>query len=232
MKSYLKFLSRNKLYAAIEFFGLAVSLAFVILIGAYVRQQWRVARGYPEWKNTYAIGTEYNTVEMAPRSGLAELLKENVPEIEKASIYSHLLAGGKLGDSPIHNKSIVVVNPDFLDMFPIRWVSGNPEGLLESHTVAVTERFAQGTFPGEEVLGKIWEDRDGQPHTVVAVFKDLGASIFPSEDLALLQVYANEPLSRGADGGTTCFVRSDEPEDKLTADIDAVLEAHLRKSWG
>ena len=98
MKSYLKFLSRNKLYAAIEFFGLAVSLAFVILIGAYVRQQWRVARGYPEWKNTYAIGTEYNTVEMAPRSGLAELLKENVPEIEKASIYSHLIAGGKLGD--------------------------------------------------------------------------------------------------------------------------------------
>lgn len=44
MKSYLKFLSRNKLYTAIEFIGLAVSLAFVILIGAYVRQQWRVAR--------------------------------------------------------------------------------------------------------------------------------------------------------------------------------------------
>ncbi len=29
MKSYLKFLSRNKLYTAIEFIGLAVSLAFV-----------------------------------------------------------------------------------------------------------------------------------------------------------------------------------------------------------
>ena len=67
---------------------------------------------------------------------------------------------------------------------------------------------------------------------VVAVFKDFGASLFPSEDLALLQVHANEPLSWGSIGGTTCFVRSDEPEDKLTADIDAVLEAHLRKSWG
>ena len=232
MKSYLKFLSRNKLYAAIEFFGLAVSLAFVILIGAYVRQQWRVARGYPEWKNTYAIGTEYNTVEMAPRSGLAELLKENVPEIEKASIYSYLGTGGKLGDTPIHKKEIVVVNPDFLDMFPIRWVSGSPEGLLESHTVAVSEQFALEVFAGEEVLGKIWEDRDGQPHTVVAVFKDFGASIFPSEDLALLQVHANEPLSWGSIGGTTCFVRSDEPEDKLTADIDAVLETHHKKNWG
>ena len=49
MKSYLNFLSRNKLYTAIEAVGLAVSLAFVILIGSYVRQQWQVARGYPEW---------------------------------------------------------------------------------------------------------------------------------------------------------------------------------------
>ena len=36
MKSFLKFLSRNKLYTAIEAVGLAVSLAFVILIGSYV----------------------------------------------------------------------------------------------------------------------------------------------------------------------------------------------------
>ena len=38
MKSYLKFLSRNKLYTAIEAVGLAVSLAFVILIGSYAWQ--------------------------------------------------------------------------------------------------------------------------------------------------------------------------------------------------
>ena len=31
MRSYLRFLSRNKLFTAIEFIGLAVSLAFVIL---------------------------------------------------------------------------------------------------------------------------------------------------------------------------------------------------------
>ena len=40
MKSYLKFLSRNKLYTAIEAVGLAVSLAFVIIIGSYVWQQY------------------------------------------------------------------------------------------------------------------------------------------------------------------------------------------------
>ena len=153
MKSYLKFLSRNKLYTAIEFIGLAVSLAFVILIGSYVRQQWQVARGYPEWKKTYAVGLTYNSVEMAPRGGMAELLKENVPEIEKSSIYSYLGIGGTVGGVPIHDGMIAGANPDFLDLFPIRWVSGNPDALLESHTVAVKEQFAREHFPGEDVIG-------------------------------------------------------------------------------
>ena len=53
MKSYLKFLSRNKLYTAIEAVGLAVSIAFVILIGSYVVQQYGVAHESPEWKRTF-----------------------------------------------------------------------------------------------------------------------------------------------------------------------------------
>ena len=36
MKSYLRFLSRNKLYTAIEVVGLSVSLAFVVLMSSYV----------------------------------------------------------------------------------------------------------------------------------------------------------------------------------------------------
>ena len=47
MKSYLKFLSRNKLYTAIEAVGLALSLAFVILIGSHVWQVLKAAETNP-----------------------------------------------------------------------------------------------------------------------------------------------------------------------------------------
>ena len=231
MKSYLKFLSRTKLYTAIEFIGLAVSLAFVILIGSYVLQQRKAAHGYPEWKNTYVIGTTYGSVEMGPRTGLAGLLKESVPEIEKASVYSYLGIQGKVGDVPIHNGMIAGVNADFLDMFPIRWVSGNPDELLESNTVAVKEKFAREMFPGEDVIGKVWTYGEGTS-TVVAVFRDFGSPIFRDDELVLLEVRENGEVTRGFVGGTTCFVRSGESEDKLTADIDAVLESHLRLTWG
>ena len=56
MKSYLKFLSRNKLYTAIEFIGLAVSLAFVIIIGSYVWQQYAVTRENPDRERIYVPG--------------------------------------------------------------------------------------------------------------------------------------------------------------------------------
>lgn len=36
--TYLKFLSRNKLYTFIEVFGLSVALGFVILLASYARR--------------------------------------------------------------------------------------------------------------------------------------------------------------------------------------------------
>ena len=44
IKSFLKFLSRNKGYTAIDVFGLSVSLMFVILIAVYVEQTARRRR--------------------------------------------------------------------------------------------------------------------------------------------------------------------------------------------
>ena len=179
-----------------------MSLAFVILIGSYVRQQQKAAHGYPEWKKTYLVGTTYGSVEMGPRTGLAGLLKENVPEIDKAAVYSYLGIDGKVGDVPIHNGMIAGVNADFLDMFPIQWVSGNPDELLESNTVAVKERFAREMFPGEDVIGKVWENGE-KASTVVAVFRDFGSPIFRDDELVLLEVRENGELKRGSTGSTT-----------------------------
>ena len=48
MKTFLKFLSRNKLYTAIEAVGLAVSLAFVLIIGTSLYDQYRIVYGIEE----------------------------------------------------------------------------------------------------------------------------------------------------------------------------------------
>ena len=48
MKSYFKFLSRNKLYTAIEAVGLIISLALIIVIAISVRDQLSIAHGPKE----------------------------------------------------------------------------------------------------------------------------------------------------------------------------------------
>ena len=42
MKRYVKFLSRNKLYATIEALGLSVALAFVLILVSYATAEYRV----------------------------------------------------------------------------------------------------------------------------------------------------------------------------------------------
>ena len=57
MSSYIKFLSRNKLYTVIEAIGLTISLAFVVIIFCYVAQQIAVTRENPHRKEIYSVGS-------------------------------------------------------------------------------------------------------------------------------------------------------------------------------
>ena len=47
MSTYLKFLSKNKLYAVIEALGLSVALGFVILLASYARTEFSVGARQP-----------------------------------------------------------------------------------------------------------------------------------------------------------------------------------------
>ena len=56
MKSYFKFLSRNKLYTAIEAFGLSVALGFVVILGAYAMMEYGVGKGIEKEMYIYGHG--------------------------------------------------------------------------------------------------------------------------------------------------------------------------------
>ena len=53
MRSYLRFLSRNRLYTAIEVVGLSVALAFVILLSSYIVDDMSVNKVLKNTDNVY-----------------------------------------------------------------------------------------------------------------------------------------------------------------------------------
>ena len=58
IKSFLKFLSRNKGYTAIDVFGLSVSLMFVILIAVYVERELNIDKQQANYDRIVAVGNE------------------------------------------------------------------------------------------------------------------------------------------------------------------------------
>ena len=82
MKSSLTFLSRNKLYTAIEAVGLVVSLAFVIIIACYTWQQFAVTREAKDYKRLYVLSGGQEWVSAWP--GELAAVEDRVPDVEAA----------------------------------------------------------------------------------------------------------------------------------------------------
>ena len=142
MSTYLKFLSRNKLYTVIEAVGLAVSLAFVIIIGSYAWQQYSITRESPDRKSIYTFG-------MPGYLGLTyaftDEVADRVPEVEMAVRYCIEANAPSImfGNEEVE-AAMTAVGKDFFKMFPyLKFVEGGPEGIEAPGNVIVSESFAR-----------------------------------------------------------------------------------------
>ena len=173
MKSYLKFLSRNKLYTAIEFIGLAVSLAFVIIIGSYVWQQYAVTRENPDGNRIYLPGLpDYPGLTY----GFPGVVTE-IPDIEKVAMLCPVGLPYKDGEV-LYGAG---VDRSFFDMFPnYHFVEGDADVISSDSNVIVSESFARrndisvgdNIKLGENELnvGAILKDPDGTVFQYYEVF--------------------------------------------------------------
>ena len=194
MKSYLKFLSRNKLYTAIEAVGLSVSLAFVIISFCYVMQQYTVPRENPDRERIYAVGSE----NMTNPYGMKEIIGDKLPEVECVTHFyfqnDQLLRTED--ESCVGN--CLFCDREFFNIFPVQFKEGGPDNLTKAHVAFISEKLASKM--GGEVVGKqVIADEDTL--TVVGVFSDLGSSLLYDADIIghiepskCMAVYRQNPL--------------------------------------
>ena len=183
MKSYLKFLSRNKLYTAIEAVGLAVSLAFVIIIGSYVIQQFEVKYENPNWKDvyTFAMVEDGYPDQLGLTYTFTDAIKAAAPEVEMAGVLSpvdYLV----LPEEGMLQSKLVTADRNFFELFPnLKFVAGGPEVLSDSGNMIVSEEFAHKS--GLKI-GDNWKLGDDS-FTVAAIMKDWKSTLFEYADIVL-----------------------------------------------
>ena len=133
-RSFFNFLGRNKLYAAINIFGLSVSLMFVILIADYTLRQLTCDDYHAKADRIYVIGNEECIT-----SGyyLQKYLRDRYPEIESTCAVA---VSGQSTDAmqPVeagqgkYSATILFADTTFFRIFDYQLLDGDREQVLAS----------------------------------------------------------------------------------------------------
>ncbi|WP_293672643.1 ABC transporter permease [uncultured Parabacteroides sp.] len=185
IKSFLKFLSKNKAYTAIDVFGLSVSLMFVILIAVYVERELNIDKQQVNYDRIYAIGNENFLGTGVP---VPYWLEERYPEIEQVCpVVTDQGKGMQVyyGEKK-YKADVVYADSTFFSMFSFKVLDGNRAEVMKSaYDAVISESFANKAFPGENPVGKSIRISDSTSVTVTGVMEDINRSVIPYTDILL-----------------------------------------------
>lgn len=183
--SFGKFLLKNKSYAIINIFGFAVSLMFVILIGLYIQDEWRVDRQHLCADRIYRLE---HTKGITFGSPTAPGLEARYPEVEATAriwgypngqLYSPVMGQLYLGD-------VWYADSTIFDLFSFPFAEGDPHTALQSKDqVVLSESFARKMFGEEPALGqpvKVYEKSKSE-FIVSGVVRDFDRTHFKPVDI-------------------------------------------------
>jgi len=226
-KNYLKLVLRNiskyKGYSLINISGLAVGLACFILISLWIGFEVSYDRFHKNRKNLYQVYGENllpnGDIHFFPQTpaALAHALKSDRPEIRhisRALEWMEFLLGTQ--DERFLER-VRFVDPDFLRMFSIEFIKGNPEtALSDPHSIILTETIAEKHFPDEDALGKEVIIGSSGSCLVTGIIREMPANSF-LDSLCLLPMEALRDLDFDIDrwsGGNfhTCVLLEEKTD--------------------
>lgn len=187
MKSFFVFLSRNKGYTLINFFGLSVSLMFVMLIGLYTWQEKSIDRQVANANRIEVLCTDFgdgNVCEGTHHVNIKHLRKQ-YPEIESACgacfANAWLSVGGDYTPA-----NILVVDTTFFHVFDYQLLEGDRQTCLnDENGIVITQSYARKLFGSAESMGQVVSMSDTVRFRVTGVMQDMDNTVFNHPDVLM-----------------------------------------------
>ncbi|MBI9067084.1 MAG: ABC transporter permease [Salinivirgaceae bacterium] len=152
LKTFLKHLNNNKLYALVTVFGFAISLTFVILLSVYIKNEMAVNASQKKAEHIYRLTNE-EYAGFAPPVGA--WLQSEIPEIES---YTRIFENSSIAANDQGTKigfNYLMVDSTFFNIFTFNLIEGNKESALKTkNSVVLTKEFAHKLFGTESPIGK------------------------------------------------------------------------------
>ncbi|CCH51905.1 protein of unknown function DUF214 [Fibrisoma limi BUZ 3] len=243
LRNYVKIALRNlwksRVYSAINLAGLAVAMAFCLLIYLYVRHEYSFDRFHAKADRIYRIDYIDNVnASMTWSSGflssltpkdnkrlvrlpypIAPAIKQQLPDVQNAVRFNEGQALMRVGEQMASEK-LYYVDQTFLDMFSFPLVYGDrPTALREPNDVVLSKELARKYFGNSNPVGKaINLDIEGmQPFTVRGVMDDIPSNSSLKPDM-LVRIERNPAYEEYANTVDNCFCTSTMIEVKAGVD--------------
>ena len=185
-RSFFNFLGRNKLFTAINVFGFAVSLVFVILLGLYVQDELSVDSFHANRDRIYRVQYDEGAT-LSP--AFAPTFAERYPEIESwTRIYgpevSIIEPVAGFTDGKVDARTMYA-DSSFFTIFSFPLLEGDRSTVMRTRDEAVlSASFARKLFGGEPAVGKSFTT-GGFTYVVSGVAADFEHTHFEPADLIL-----------------------------------------------
>lgn len=189
MKSYLKFLSRNKLYTFINVMGLSVSMAFVIIIGLYSLMEFGRDRWHRNADRIYVTCNHYekeNETEEVGHWALQPLLCPRFPDVEASCAIASERETVTLSNQEKKEVQAMFTDASFFQIFDFPLTMGDRQTVLtRPEDIVITDELATALFGDSNPMGKTVVLRDTVAFTVRGVMKPLNHTYLRPADILL-----------------------------------------------
>ena len=180
LKSTLRFLKRNKLFAGINILGLSLALAASFIILLYVINELSYNTCYKNRKQIYRVLT-YNVDVKITDDGtpyiLSKSIKDESPQVNCVAPTRNLAGFSiKLNDEFIPIDNTIGTESEIFKIFDILLANQEENILDEPNSIVLSRKQSQIFFPGEDPIGKdlIAQVNDKEEiFTVTGVFDEI-----------------------------------------------------------
>lgn len=189
-RSWFTFLNRNKLYTAINFFGLSIALAMIVLISTYTARQLSTDAFQEKADRIFLLtdGTEGMSAYY-----LQKYLLDRYPEIESATAVSLEKQAIRVGNNrDKFNVAILHADSTFFDIFTVPFVEGDKELFRSARrNVIVSEAFARKLVGGNALsvigLPLLLNEEKQEPvdYVIAGIMRGIDNSVLPACDLVV-----------------------------------------------
>ena len=246
-RNYLKISARNllkqKVYSFINIIGLAIAIAFCILILLFVRDEVTHDNFHQKADRLYRVNilSKDEDGSMSPHAltpqPLGPAIKEEFPEVV------HMARFKKKGDvvnyqGQSSREAITLADPDFFKMFSFRLLQGDPLTVLENrNSVVVQNKVAKRYFGDEDPMGKVLSIKMGPrflDFTVSGVTEDIPQNSSITFDLLISFDWTTDSpqarlLNQWTGFTTLTFIelRQDTSETELANKFPSFIKKHF-----